>query len=56
MMSPRIVAWWYISIGAGFIALGVRAAMFAVPVWLVALRFAIAFAFLTLGILSFRRK
>jgi len=54
MSSRRIFAWWYICIGAGFAALGLRALIAGVPVWAVGIRFAISIGFMMLGVLSFR--
>lgn len=56
MSRKRLTGWWYISIGAGFIALGARAAMFGVSGLLVGLRFLIAAGFLILGVLTLRAK
>jgi hypothetical protein len=54
--SRRFLAWWYVSIGAGFVALGVRAVIARVPLWAVGLRLAIGVGFLCLGALSWPRK
>jgi hypothetical protein len=56
MNSRSFLAWWYVSIGAGFVALGLRAAIARVPFWAVGLRLAIGIGFLTLGVLSWPRK
>jgi hypothetical protein len=55
-MSRRILAWWYICIGVGFIALGARALIAGVEMWAVGLRWAIALGFLILGVISLRGK
>lgn len=48
-MNSRILGWWYICIGAGFVALGARAGVAGAPLLSIALRFAIAAGFLSLG-------
>ncbi len=53
-MQRRILGWWYICIGAGFIALGVRAMIAGVEIWASGLRFLIAAGFLLLGVISLR--
>jgi len=45
----RLFAWWYFTIGAGFVLLGIRAAMVGDRLWLVLLRFAIGVGFAALG-------
>jgi hypothetical protein len=56
MFSSRILGWWYVCIGAGFIALAVRALIAGAQMWAAGLRFAIALGFLTLGFMSLRGK
>jgi hypothetical protein len=56
MNSRRFLAWWYVLIGAGFVALGVRAVIARVPLWAVGLRLAIGVGFVSLGVLSWPRK
>ncbi len=56
MASQRMLGWWYLCIGAGFIALGARALLAGFEAWTVVLRFLIAFGFLTLGALTLGRQ
>ena len=51
-MNPRVLGWWYICIGAGFVALGARAFIAGASTFSVVLRFMIAAGFLVLGGLS----
>ena len=55
-MPRRFLAWWYISIGAGFVALGARALVAGLTIWAAGLRFLIACGFLALGILTLPKK
>jgi hypothetical protein len=48
------MAWWYASIGAGFILLGVYRILGGEAVWLIVLRFVIAAGFLALAAFEFR--
>jgi hypothetical protein len=45
----RLLAWWYLCIGLGFILLGARASLGGAPGWTVVLRFIIAAGFLAVG-------
>jgi len=54
MNSRRIFACWYICIGAGFAALGLRALIAGVQMWAIGIRFAISLGFVVLGVLTLR--
>jgi len=45
----RVLGWWYLSIGAGFVLLGVNRLLLHDRSWLVALRWAIAAGFFLLA-------
>jgi hypothetical protein len=45
----RVLGWWYLSIGAGFILLGGNRLLMHDRTWLVALRWLIALGFILLG-------
>jgi hypothetical protein len=52
----QLFGWWYITIGIGFLLLGVdRLILGGVP-WLIAIRFVIAAGFVLLGYLELRSK
>jgi hypothetical protein len=46
--SP-LLGWWYLSIGGGFLLLGLNRLLAGEPAWAVGLRWAIAGGFLALG-------
>jgi hypothetical protein len=48
------MAWWYASIGVGFVLLGVARLIGGEAGWLIALRFVIAAGFFALSALEFR--
>jgi hypothetical protein len=50
------MGWWYVSLGAGFLLLGLRAWLLGARFWTVLLRWLIAAGFLVLGWLELRRK
>ncbi len=50
----RWFAWWYLSIGLGFLLLAVRTAIAAAPFWQVGLRLVIAVGFFLLAYAQFR--
>jgi len=52
--SSRLLGWWYVCIGLGFIALGVRSLLLGASPWMTALRWGIAAGFLLLGGLTLR--
>ena len=54
-MRPRLLALWYVCIGAGFFTLGVRAVMLGAPWWTVILRWVIAAGFVVIGVVELRR-
>ncbi len=51
----RWLGWWYLSIGAGFLLLGVNRLLMHDRSWLVMLRWLIAAGFFLLGSLELRR-
>ncbi|MBI1791990.1 MAG: hypothetical protein HYR60_31065 [Acidobacteria bacterium] len=51
----RWYRWWYISIGLGFLLLGLRAVIVGERPWRIAVRWLIAAAFLLMGTLGFRK-
>lgn len=55
-MRPRLLALWYICIGAGFFTLGVRSVMLGAPRWTVILRWVIAAGFVVIGVVELRRR
>ena len=52
----RLYAWWYFTIAAGFLLLGINRWLLGERLWLVFLRFAIAAGFLVLGYLTWKFK
>ena len=52
----KLFAWWYFTIAAGFVLLGVNRWLMGERMWLIILRFAIAVGFLLLGALTLRSK
>jgi len=50
----RMLGWWYVCIGGGFILLAIRSALRGDTTWSVALRFVIAIGFVVLGIATLR--
>jgi hypothetical protein len=52
----RLFAWWYFTIAAGFLLLGINRWLLGERLWLVILRFGIAAGFLVLGYLTWRFK
>jgi len=52
----RLFAWWYFTIAAGFMLLGINRWLLGERLWLVFLRFAIAAGFLVLGYLTWKFK
>jgi hypothetical protein len=54
-MRPRLLALWYVCIGAGFFTLGLRAIMLGAPWWTVILRWVIAAGFVVIGVVELRR-
>jgi len=48
------MAWWYASIGGGFILLAAYRLLLGEAVWLIALRFVIAAGFFALAAFEFR--
>ncbi len=52
----RLMGWWYITIGAGFLLLGVNRMLHHERPWLVVLRWLIAAGFFTLGWVELQRK
>ncbi len=49
MRRTQILGWWYICIGLGFLALGLRNLLLGAQPWPVALRWMIAMGFVILG-------
>jgi hypothetical protein len=58
MVRPRAwwFGWWYVSLGAGFVLLGLRAWLLGARFWTVVLRWVIAAGFFALGWLELRRR
>lgn len=52
--KSRIYAWWYLTIGLGFLLLAVNKALIGEKTWLVVLRFVIAGGFAALGYAELR--
>jgi hypothetical protein len=52
----RLLGWWYVSIGAGFVLLGINRLLMGERLWLVLLRWAIAVGFFVLGWFELRRR
>jgi hypothetical protein len=52
----RVLGWWYLSIGAGFLLLGLNRLLIGDRSWLAALRWLIAAGFFLLGALEVRRN
>lgn len=50
----RLLGWWYVSIGAGFVLLGVNRLLHGDRSWLVTLRWVIAAGFFLLGYIELR--
>jgi hypothetical protein len=50
------MAWWYVSIGLGFILLAVYRILVGEAAWLIALRFVIAAGFFALAAFEFRGR
>jgi hypothetical protein len=50
----RLLGWWYVCIGAGFLLLGVRSLLAGELFWLILLRWAIAAGFVFLGVITLR--
>ena len=50
----RLFAWWYFTIGAGFLLLGINRLLLGERMFLVVLRFGVAAGFLILGYLTWR--
>jgi hypothetical protein len=53
-VRSRLLGWWYVSIGAGFILLAVNRLIVGDAPWLIAIRFVIAAGFLVLGYLELK--
>ncbi len=51
-----MLGWWYLSIGAGFLLLGINRLLMHDRSWLVTLRWLIAAGFFLLGALELRRN
>lgn len=51
----RLFGWWYVSIGAGFVLLGVSRLLAGERIWLVVLRWLIAAGFFALGYFELTR-
>ena len=54
-LRSRLFGWWYVSIGAGFVLLGVNRLIQGARAGAIALRWAIAAGFFLLGYLELRR-
>jgi hypothetical protein len=54
--KARLYGWWYVSIGIGFILLGIQRILVGGKPWLIVLRWVIAAGFLALGWLQLRRR
>lgn len=52
--ARRWFAWWYVSIGAGFVLLAVHRWLIGESGWLIALRLVIAAGFFVLGWMELR--
>jgi hypothetical protein len=52
----RMLAWWYVCIGGGFILLAIRSVLRGDRIWSVAVRFVIAAGFVVLGIGTLRAR
>jgi hypothetical protein len=50
------MAWWYASIGLGFVLLGAYRMLAGEAAWLIVLRFVIAAGFLALAAFEFRGR
>jgi len=55
-LRSRLYAWWYFTIAAGFLLLGINRWLLGERLWLVFLRFGIAAGFLVLGYLTWKFK
>jgi hypothetical protein len=55
-LRSKLLGWWYITIGAGFLLLAVNRILVGGEGWLIALRLVIAGGFFTLGCLELRAK
>jgi fatty acid desaturase len=53
---PRLFGWWYLSIGAGFVLLGINRLLAGERAWPAALRLLIAAGFFALGYFELRHK
>jgi hypothetical protein len=52
LRSRRLLGYWYLCIGLGFVLLGVRNLLAGAAAWTIALRWIIALGFIILGVLS----
>lgn len=50
----RLFGWWYLTIGAGFVLLGIHRLLIGDRAWLVALRWVIALGFFALAYYELR--
>ena len=55
-VRSKLFGWWYVSIGAGFLLLGVNRLIVGEVLWLVALRFLIAAGFFALGFFELKGR
>jgi hypothetical protein len=55
-LRSRLFAWWYFTIAAGFLLLGINRWLLGERLFLVILRFGIAAGFFVLGYLTWRFK
>jgi hypothetical protein len=56
LRRSRLLGWWYVAIGAGFVLLGINRLLLRERLWLVILRWLIAAGFFALGCFELRRK
>jgi hypothetical protein len=50
----RLLGWWYVCIGGGFLLLGVRSLLLGERLWMILLRWVIAAGFVFLGVSRLR--
>lgn len=55
-VRSKLFGWWYLTIGAGFLLLGVNRLLLGETAWLVSLRFLIAAGFFVLGYFELKGK
>jgi hypothetical protein len=53
-LRTRIYAWWYVSIGVGFLLLAINRWIMGESLWLILLRMGIGIGFLLLAVLTLK--